>query len=440
MQRSKRCSLQQPKTFSRLAQVIMGVCSLACTLILPISGYTQVVIDVVGGAQEQRPIVISPFMNEDSALPITSIIRADLQRTGGFQSSTGEPPFPGDSTLIRFPEWRARGAEHLLTGGIYPRGNEQIEIRVRLFDIRKGQEIDRQSYILRSSQTRKAAHKIADWVYEHLTGKVGVFNTKVAYVMHHGHRYELQVADTDAFNPQTPFASKEPILSPRWSPDGRSLAYVSFELNKPAVFVQSLATGERRAVAAFKGSNSAPAWFPDGRSLAVVLTRDGMSQLYRVYLDGSPLQRIMHSSSIDTEPDVSPDGRSILFVSDRGGTPQIYKLDLASESISRQTFEGSYNVSPHFSPDSRSFVYIRREGGRFGVAIQDMATHQIQNITHGPADESPGFSPNGEFVLYTSRQGRKEVLMAASLNGSKYTLHDVKGDLRESAWSPIGKR
>jgi len=409
------------------------------TLITP-ALHAQITIDIIGSGQEQRPIVVTPFLNENQNLPITGIVRSDLQRTGGFRSTTGESPYPNDTTAIHFQDWKSKGAEILVTGGMYPKEAGQVEIRVRLYNVALGRELGGQSYTVRPNQFRNTAHKISDWIYEQLTGHVGVFNTRVAYVMKRGRRYELQVADTDAFNPQTPFASNEPILSPRWSPDGTQLAYVSFELKKPVVYVQSLSTGQRKIVASFKGSNSAPAWFPDGRSLAVVLTKDGTSQIYRVFLDGSPMQRLTHSTSIDTEPDVSPDSRSILFVSDRGGSPQIYKLDVSSGNINRQTFEGTYNVSPHFSPDGSNFVYIRRDSGRFEVAIQDLSNHQVQKITHGPDDESPGYAPNGQFVLYASREGRHEILMASSLNGSKYKLHDIRGDLREPAWSPIGKR
>ncbi|MES2206318.1 MAG: Tol-Pal system beta propeller repeat protein TolB [Pseudomonadota bacterium] len=403
--------------------------------------HAQVTIDIVGGGQEQRPLVVAPFLNESGSLPLTNIIRSDLQRSGGFRSSQGQAPYPNDATGIQYNEFRTQGVESVVVGGIYPKENGLMEVRVRLYSVDKTRELGAKSYIARPAQFRLTAHKIADWVYEQLTGHVGVFSTRVAYVLKKGKRFELQVADTDAFNPQTPFASNEPILSPRWSPDGTHLAYVSFESKKPVVYVQSLSNGQRRAVASFKGSNSAPAWFPDGRSLAVVLTKDGTSQIYRVFLDGRPIERLTRSNSIDTEPDVSPDAQSILFVSDRGGSPQIYKLDVSSGSVSRQSFEGSYNVSPHFSPDGKSFVFIYRDGGRFTVAIQDINSKQIQRLTRGPSDESPGFAPNGQFVLYAAKEGRRDILMATSLNGSKYQLQDIRGgNLREPAWSPIAKK
>lgn len=413
----------------------------ACLTLLTGAVHAQLSIDIIGGTEPKRPIVVAPFQNEHQDLSFSSLIRENLKRTGGFQSSTGAAPYPNDTTRIEFPEWKSRGTEALLTGGIYGRPNGMLEVRAHLYNIAQGRDLGVQSYIVRPSQLRLTAHKVSNWMYEQLTGHVGVFNTRVAYVLKRGNRFELQVAETDGFNPQTVLATHEPILSPRWSPDGSRLAYVSFELKKPIVYVHTLATGERKIVASFKGSNSAPAWFPDGKSLAVTLTKDGGSHIYRVFLNGNaPVQRLTESNAIDTEPDVAPDGSSLLFVSDRGGAPHIYMLDLKNGRVSRQTFEGSYNVSPHFSPDQKSFVFIRREAGRFGVSMQEIASRQIQHLTRGPADESPGFAPNGQFILYAAKQNRRDVLMAMTLSGTKHILRDVRGDLREPTWSPIPPR
>ena len=274
------------------------------------------------------------------------------------------------------------------------------------------------SYVVTPAQFRATAHKIADVIYQALTGDVGVFSTRIAYITKQGPRFQLFVADADGDNPQAVVASNEPLLSPAWSPDGSRLAYVSLENRKPVVYVQSLATGQRQVLANFRGSNSAPAWAPDGRRLAVTLTKDGGSQVFLMNADGTGVPRLMSSASIDTEANFTPDGRSILFTSDRGGTPQVYRLDIASGTVARLTFEGSYNASPRATPDGKGFVFVRREGGRFQVAIQDYATRQVQVLTQGPLDESPSVSPNSKLILYAAMErGGRGILAAVSADG-----------------------
>lgn len=403
--------------------------------------YAALTIEIVGGGAKQVPIAVVPFAQE-YGLPqgITPVVAADLTRSGLFRMVDTAGSTPHELQDVVFPDWKARGAEALVIGKVVPLPGNRFEVQFRLLDVLKQSQLAGFTYTVNASQLRLTAHKIADAVYEAITGDKGVFSTRIAYVAKRGRRYQLQVADADGYNPQTVTASNEPIISPAWSPDGTRLAYVSFENKRPVVYVQSLSTGARKAVADFKGSNSAPAWAPDGSHLAIVLTKDGHSQIYSINADGSGLKRLTYSEGIDTEPSFSPDGGTILFTSDRGGSPQIYKMPASGGPAVRLTFEGSYNVSPHFSPDGKNFAFITRRNGRFNVAIQDLASGQVQVLTEDDLDESPSFAPNGKMILYATEIGSRGVLAAVSSDGRvKQRLSAPGEDIREPAWGPFVK-
>ncbi len=400
----------------------------------------QLTIEIIGGAGTAIPISIVPFDGE-SAFPlgITGVVGADLARSGRFRlvDYAGVSPRPARPEDVRPGDWRARGADAVAVGTMRTLGDGRVEVRFALVDAVKQATLANVVYTVTPAQVRATAHKIADVIYEKLTGDVGVFSTRIAYVTKQGPRYQLQVADADGADPQTIVTSNEPLLSPRWSPDGTRLAYVSFESRKPVVYVQSLATGARQAVANFRGSNSAPAWSPDGRTLAVTLSREGGSQLFLMNADGSNVRRITTSGGIDTEAAFMPDGRSLLFTSDRGGTPQIYRLTLATGAIERVTFDGNYNVSPRPLPDGSGMVFVRRDGGRFQIATMDFATRQLQVLTGGPLDESPSVAPNGKLVIYANEQGGRGVMAAVSTDGRiRQRLVSPATDVREPAWGP----
>ena len=409
---------------------------------LPSLAHAVLTIEIVGTGTSQFPIAVVPFRAEAGiAQPLTPVIAADLARSGLFKTiDAGGITPPHEPQEVNFGTWRARGADAVVIGSVTARADGTYEIQFRLMDVAKQAQLAGFSYVASASQLRHTAHKIADVIYEKLTGDKGVFATRITYVVKLGKRFELQVADADGQGAQTVLASAEPIISPAWSPDGSQIAYVSFEQRKPIVYVQSVTTGQRRAIASFWGSNSAPAWSPDGRRLAVVLTKDGGSQIYLVNVDGSGLTRLTTSSAIDTEPTFSPDGQLLLFTSDRGGSPQIYGMPAAGGEARRLTFEGTYNVSPHFSPDGKSFTFIQRNGARFNVAIQDLATRQVQVLTDGALDESPSFAPNGRMILYASAVKGRGILSAVSSDGKvKQRLTAETGDVREPAWGPLPK-
>ena len=411
-------------------------------LLIPVA-HSQLTIEIIGGGANQVPIAIVAFKAED-ALPqkITEVVAADLQRSGLFRiiDSGGLTSIPAEPAEVQYPTWKARGADVLVIGSVSPLSNGNWDVRFRLLDVAQQAQLTGFAYQITTQQLRGTAHKIADAIYEKLTGDIGVFSTRITYVVKNGTRFELQVADADGHGAQTVLASNEPIISPAWSPEGTRLAYVSFERKKPIVYIQSLVTGNRTVAANFRGSNSAPAWSPDGRRLAVVLTKDGNSQIYLINADGGNVTRLTNTSTIDTEPNSSPDGQWVIFTSDRGGSPQIYRVPVTGGTPERLTFDGSYNVSPRFSPDGKSFVFIQRNSGRFNVALQDFVSRQAQLLTENSIDESPTFAPNGRIILYATEIRGRGILAAVSSDGRvRQRFSATAGDVREPAWGPISK-
>jgi TolB protein len=403
----------------------------------------QLSIEITGAGGQRIPIAIAPFAGEGAlGQGITAIVRADLERSGLFRTLEVPAPSPPltEASAVNYPEWRARLADALVLGSVAARPDGRFEVRFKLFDTVKGADLSGVAYTLSREQARTTAHRIADYIYEKLTGEKGVFSTRIAFVVKRGNRYELQIADADGAGEETALASHEPIISPAWSPDGRRLAYVSFENKKPVVYVHSLADGKRQVAANFKGSNSAPTWAPDGTRLAVTLSRDGGSQIFLVNADGSGVRRLAQSSGIDTEPVFSPDGRSIYFTSDRGGSAQIYRMPAGGGEAQRVTFDGTYNVSPRISPDGKVLAYIARNGGKFQVATMDLASRQVQVLTDSDKDESPSFAPNGRMILLATVNAGRGVLFAVSSDGRiKQRLPYAGGDVREPAWGPFVK-
>jgi TolB protein len=427
-------------TIDRPSAARRSVC--AALVSLPAVSLAQLRVEITGVGSQQFPIAIAPFARDGQVpVEIDSVVRADLARSGLFRIvDAGATPIP-ENAAVSLPEWKARGADALAIGSVTRLADGRFDVRFRLLDTIRGSQLDGLSYVSPASDLRLTAHRIADRIYEKLTGERGVFATRIAYVVQTSRNsWELHIADADGANPQSALRSREPIISPAWSPDGSRLAYVSFETGKPVVYVHTVATGTRKAVANFRGSNSAPAWSPDGKSLAVTLTREGNSQVFLMDADGGNVRRLTTSSGIDTEPSFSPDGKSIYFTSDRGGGPQVYRMPAAGGGAQRVTFNGDYNISPRLSPDGKLLAYVGRRGGQFKVHVLDLASGQETPVTDTVRDESPSFAPNGRMLLYATEVNGRGILASASVDGRVRTrLSGPSGDIREPTWGPFIK-
>ncbi|HEY4082834.1 MAG TPA: Tol-Pal system beta propeller repeat protein TolB [Burkholderiaceae bacterium] len=427
-----------PSFLTRRVFAAAGFATLVC---LPAAAQFRVEVTGVGGTQ--IPIAIADFRDEiKSKQPISAIIRSDLERSGQFRivPATGAAMFEGSAP--NYNDWRTKGTDALAAGSAAPLADGRIDVRYKLFDVVKGADQGGEAQAVPPDDVRLAAHKIADSIYLKLTGERGVFATRMAYVTKAGSRYTLRITDADGEGGQVALSSPMPIISPAWSPDGKELAYVSFETQKAVVWVQNLSTGGRRQVANFKGSNSAPTFSPDGSQLAVTLSRAGGSQLFLMNRDGSNVRRITQSYAIDTEPVFSPDGQFIYFVSDRGGSPQIYRMPPTGGTPERMTFSGNYNISPTLSPDGKTLAYITRQGGNvFRLSVMDIQSKASQQITDTTQDEKPSFAPNGRMIVYASRADGRDVLMTTTIDGKiKAKLISTAADVREPTWGPFAGR
>ena len=417
----------------------------AVQLLVVVPTWADVSLEVVTQGDHPVPIAVLPFTNEQSSAPqlFSQIVAADLVRSGLFTAvNTADiKPTPSDSPEINWAQLMDRQADYVVVGQAEIIPGNSIEVKFRLLDAKT--KAVRVSLAFRGNehQYRMVAHHIADAILENLTGMGGMFASHIAFVKTQGEKRSLVIADSDGYNEQVLFSTNHAIISPRLSQDGNKMAYVSFEFNRPIVVVQSLATGERKVVARFKGSNSAPTWAPDGKHLAVVLSKDGHSQIYLINSNGTGTpERLLVSSEIDTEPVYSKDGKTLFFTSDRDGGPQIYQWDLSSEGATpvRLTFGSKYAVSPRVSPDGQYLAFIQRDEGRFHLMLQSLVNGQKQALTTTELDESPYFAPNSHYLLYATGANEKSVLAIVSIDGKiRERLSSEVGDVDEPIWGPL---
>jgi len=417
--------------------LLIALCSFSASI-----SYAALTIEITEGIESALPVAVVPFASSGAPVDISAVINADLERSGYFKMLAEQAMTSRPSTAqeVNFKEWQSLGQNYMVIGRVNNAGG-QYDVQFQLLDVYKGGQLLGYKMASSAADLRRTAHHISDLIFEKLTGKKGAFSGRIAYITSSGaakhQNHQLQVADADGFNPQTIAASPEPLMSPSWSPDGKRIAYVSFERKSAAIYIQTLATGQRERVAEFPGINGAPSWSPDGSRLALTLSKDGSPDIYVLNLASRSLLKLTKNFAIDTEPSWSPDGSSIIFTSDRGGKPQLYIAPSQGGPEKRLTFSGDYNARGSFSPDGRNIVMVHGNGGSYRIAIMDMATRAINVLTSGPSDESPSFAPNGSMILYASKKGRTGFLSAVSIDGKmQQKLVFNSGEVREPAWSP----
>ncbi|WP_266180915.1 Tol-Pal system beta propeller repeat protein TolB [Dyella humicola] len=409
-------------------------------------------VDIVGGLKTATPIAVVPFAQaggEPLATDVADVMRNDFNRSGKFRSLAKSEivETPSKGADINFATWRLLKQDYMVVGRVIDAGGGSLRVEYELWDVNKQQSLLAQAFTAPVGDLRGVAHQIADQIYEKITGVRGAFWTRIAYItavgLGNNTTYALIVADSDGFNPQVVARSRESLLSPAWSPDGRKIAYVSFESGNSAIYVQDITTGSRQLVSAkSKGINGAPAWSPDGSKLALALSFVGNPEIYVLDLASRQETRLTNNLAIDTEPRWTPDGQSIIFTSDRSGRPQLYQMPASGGGADRITFQGQFNANASISYDGKQIAMVQGNGNVYRIAIMDRSLGgQVRFISPGPIDETPSFAPNASMLLYAATEGRRGVLYAVSADGlvrQRLVLSD--GDVREPAWGPYRER
>ncbi len=422
--------------------------AMVLTAVMACQAHAELTIDVTHGVDNPTRIAVVPITESGAQLreDVGAIVAEDLRRSGLFEpmpriNMLSNPATAGE---VYFRDWRIVSMEYVVVGKAVRQSDNRILVTYSLLQVPGERTVFTEEVRGSDSELRDIAHYISDKVFETVTGIRGVFSTRIAYVTATPEQgqliYRLLVSDADGARERLMLKSKEPIMSPSWSPDGTELVYVSFETGRPAIFRQRLIDAHREQVTNFGGLNGAPAWSPDGRSLALVLSKDGNPEIYLYNMAARSFTRLTQHFSIDTEPNWTPDGRAVVFTSDRGGSPQIYQLTIASGELKRLTFNGSYNARPRLAPDGRTLVMVHRNQGLFHIASQDLVTGNMRILTSTSLDESPSVAPNGAMLLYATKVGGKGVLAAVSIDaGVRFLLPSRGGDVREPSWSPFLK-
>jgi TolB protein len=428
----------------QLVATIAGLCA-------AFSAQAQLKIVITSGVTDPIPIAVVPFASTDSGSPgagsdVAGVVQNDLTSSGRFRTM---PPSamratPAKAADVVLPDWRASGNDYVAVGGVSALGAGQLGVDFQLLSTLSMEQLANQRFTGPPSALRDAAHRVSNVIYQKILGTRGAFDTHIAYVTVQnsptGQHFQLVVADADGANAHVVLESRQPVMSPAWSPDGNWLAYASFENRHQSIYVQQVSTGERRLVSARVGANTAPSFSPDGRKLALTLGgSDGNLDIFVLDLATQQLTRITDDPAIDTEPVWTPDGRSLFFTSDRGGGPQIYQIGLEPGARPRRmTFEGSYNADPRVSPNGTQLAMMTLDNGNYHIAVQDLASGTVRVLSHGRLDKSPSFAPNGEMLIYAATENGRGVLQRVSVDGvTSQRLESEHADVRDPVWGPF---
>ncbi len=410
-------------------------------------------IQITQGVDDPIPIAVVPFATDGAvfgAEDVAGIVSSDLEQVGEFLALGRENllSMPSEEREVFFRDWQLLAQDYLLVGKVSGvQGSQVVRVQYEFFDVNRELRLVGEVLAGNVSQMRDIGHEIANVVYEQVTGIRGAFTSQILYVVAEptadGTRFRLEKADYDGQRPQVLLRSREPIMSPNWSPDGSEVAYVSFETDRPRIYIQDIASGQRRQITNYPGINSSPVFSPDGDRLAMVLSRDGSPDIYVQDLRSNELMRVTDHPAIDTEPSWTPDGRSIVFMSDRTGQPQIYQIELGASSfdVERLTYDCFQCAKARFLPDGVNLIHVRRETRQspsYQIAIINIETLRVITLTDTSLDESPSLAPNGSMIMYATKHQGRGVLDAVSIDGLvKFRLPSAEGDVREPAWSPF---
>ena len=436
---------------------IFKICLLACTLLAGSLAHAELLIEVTSGNDEAVSVAVSPFRWQGSqVLPEdpAAIVDNDLNLSGMFKAMPRRNmlSFPSSEAEVYYRDWKVLGANYLVTGQVSQNGSV-LTTQYQLYDVLRGKHLAQGGFSGTINQLREMSHRVSDAVYEKITGLTGDFSTRILYVTAQRYNvdrtdYQLNYADADGKRARKVFSSREPILSPSWSPDGRRVTYVSFEKGRPAIYMQELATGKRQKLTNFKGLNNSPVWSPDGKAIAMVLSKDGNPEVYILDLATNKFSNVTRHYAIDTEPDWMPDGKSLVFTSNRGGSPQVYQQAVTRRSNGafvadgkpkRLTYDGKFNARAKVFPDGKSLALVHKSQGAaaFNIAILDLDTNRLRLLTSSKLEDSPSIAPGGRRLIYSIQEGEYGELGMVSADGRvKQRLPSARGDVREPSWGP----
>ncbi len=416
------------------------------------SAWAGVRIDITKGGLTPLPIAVPAFVNLTAGGQIapgtmgsqlSEVVSADLERSGLFRPLNRSAFLQMPDTLWRtgpeFKEWRVIGAEAVVSGATRQEG-DQVIVDFFLYDVFQGSLVGKGKRFSASQRNwRHVAHRVADEIYTRLTGETGYFTSRIAFVAQKGGAKHLAMMDQDGANRVELTQGKDLVLTPRYSPDGDQLFYLSYETGAPRVFRLDLSSGVHSQQGDYPGLNSAPSWSPDGKRMALTLSMDGNPEIYVKELGSGQLVRLTNHTAIDTSPSFSPDGQKLVFNSDRAGNPQLYVMDSHGGEPRRITFDGNYNAAPSWSPRGDLIAFVHGNGGRFQIAVITPDGKNMRVLTDSWMDESPTWSPNGRVILFSRQSGSHSQLYSIDLTGYNERLVPVGGDSEGSdpSWSPL---